>query len=278
MAETIRRCRPLLGTFVTIEAAGDDVGAVERAFASVAQVHERMSFHAGSSDLARLRNAPWGSRVAVAPETAAVLRFAMVLYRETAGLFDVAVGARLVAMGFLPRPAGIDRDDLDGTSADIEIEGDDQVRCHRPLLIDLGGIAKGYAVDQAVGSLIASGTPDGIVDAGGDLRTFGRAPRAILIRNGDGRICSGFHAAALAVATSSNRHGRRRQGGGEATPHLDARRRCVLADESVTVLAETCLVADAFTKVALADRQLAERLLPAHGGALFEAAAISHAA
>ena len=278
MAESLRRCRPLLGTLVVVEAAETDASAIERAFAAIARVHDRMSFHSATSDLARLRDARWGSRVAVAPQTVEVLSFARQLHDETEGLFDVAIGARLVATGFLPRPAELDLRSMVGTAGDIEIDGDCHVRCHRPLLIDLGGIAKGYAVDRAVISLIADGATDGVVDAGGDLRTFGETPRAVHLRSGDLTIGSGFAARELAVATSSNRHCRRRPRGMEATPHLDARRQPILAGDSVTVLARRCIVADAFTKVAMADRSLAERLLPWHEGTLLEAVPIRQAA
>ena len=42
--------------------------------------------------------------------------------------------------------------------------------------MDLGGIAKGYAVDQAVAAMTSLGIRGGVVDAGGDLRCFGSRP------------------------------------------------------------------------------------------------------
>lgn len=277
MAEPQRRCRPLLGTFVTIEADGD-VAAIDRAFARIAHVHDRMSFHAGGSDLAALRTAPWGARVAVAAETVAVLRHAARLHAETDGLFDVTVARRLVAAGFLPRPAGIDLRRMTGTAADIEIDGDAHVRVHRPALIDLGGIAKGYAVDLAVAALVAGGAAQAIVDAGGDMRLFGPVPRQIGLRDADGIVRAAIETTDIAVATSSNRHLRRRHAGRAASPHVGLAGRPVLAEDSVTVLAEDCMTADAFTKIALADRARVLALLPRHGGALLDPAPLAVAA
>jgi thiamine biosynthesis lipoprotein ApbE len=41
------------------------------------------------------------------------------------------------------------------------------------LIVDLGGIAKGFAVDRAVKALKCAGLASGVVNAGGDLRVFG---------------------------------------------------------------------------------------------------------
>lgn len=263
MADTISRCRPLLGTFVSIEASGCLPDAVDHAFSRIAHVHNRMSFHSATSDLARLRTAPWGSAVPVSTETAIVLRYAERLYTQSAGLFDVTIASRLVAAGFLPRPSDVDLRTLTGRGADIEVGSDNIVRCHRPLLIDLGGIAKGYAVDLALSSLRDAGATGGIVDAGGDLRLFG-PERKIGIRGGDGAVRYALEVCDLAVATSSNRHARRRLRGKVTTPHMGRESQPVLIEDSVTIVADSCMTADAFTKIAIADPECAARLLPLH--------------
>ena len=56
---------------------------------------------------------------------------------------------------------------------------------HTPVEIDLGGIAKGYAVDRAVETLMAHGCCAGLVNAGGDLRVFGEREEAVLLREPD---------------------------------------------------------------------------------------------
>lgn len=271
--ELVRRCRPLLGTFVEIATPVGSEAAVDAAFAIVAHVHARMSFHEETSDLAALRGAPVGQIVSVDVETIAVLRQARALYRRSGGLFDVSIGADLVRFGFLPRP------DLStaatGTADDIEIVDDTHVRCHRALLIDLGGIAKGHAVDRAIEVLAERGVTEAIVNAGGDLRVLGAPAEPIHLRDADGRICHAIQLADAAVATSSNLHDRRADGGRIATPHLDAGRNPILSDHAVTIVADRCIVADAMTKVALANPTLAEAMLAEMGGeilALREAA------
>jgi thiamine biosynthesis lipoprotein len=261
MAELgVRRCRPLLGTFVEIAVPHGYEPAIDAGFEAVAHVHARMSFHQQDSDLARLRSAPIGQFLRVDPDTAAVLRFAKELHAASAGLFDVAVGARLVELGLLPCPAGFRPEDLTGTTADIEIRDDDRVRCLRPMLIDLGGIAKGYAVDRAAAALVMAGVPSALVNAGGDLRVVGDLPQIIHLREADGSLAGVVEVANCAVATS---------GGitdGTASPHLDGERRPIAVRRAVSIVAGQCMVADAMTKIALADERLATAMLSDLGG------------
>ena len=56
------------------------------------------------------------------------------------------------------------------------------------MLLDLGGIAKGFAVDQAIHALRRGGCSEAIVNAGGDLRRFGRTPHPIYLRRGTGPV------------------------------------------------------------------------------------------
>jgi thiamine biosynthesis lipoprotein len=258
---TIRRCKPLLGTFVEITAPAGHDNAVEAAFCAMAQVHARMSFHDEASDLAALRRASPGRLLKVDTGTVAVLRIAAGLHDRSGGLFDVAVGAGLAAAGFLPIPPGIVLNAMTGTAADIEILDDTHVACHRPILIDLGGIAKGYAVDRAVEVLMAAGVDHAIVNAGGDLRVLGHQPEWIQLREADGSLGDGIEIANAALASSANVLGRRTREGAVATPHIGRNGSSVMATHAVTVVATRCVIADAMTKIALADPGLAAEML-----------------
>jgi len=261
----VRRCRPLLGTFVEIAVPRGHETAVDAAFAMIAHIHGRMSFHEETSDIAALRRARPGQVVAVDPETVAVLRVARHLHERSGGLFDVAIGADLAGLGFLPcSPAW--EEGAAGTAADIDILDETHVRCLRRLQIDLGGIAKGHAVDRAIDVLIERGVEFAIVNAGGDLRVLGSPDEPIHLRAADGTISGAIQLADAALATSSNLLDRRIVGGRPVTPHLDADRRPVLSDQAVTVIADLCIIADAMTKIALADRSLAMAMLAEQGG------------
>ncbi|WP_340266251.1 FAD:protein FMN transferase [Sphingobium mellinum] len=274
----ITRCRPLLGTLVEITVPEGSEDAVGPAFAAMAEIHARMSFHDPASDLAALRTAPPGEVVMVDCETVWVLRMAVALHEATEGLFDVAVGRALVRGGFLPREGIMHLNRFTGTTADIEIIDDRNVRCHRRTLIDLGGIAKGHAVDRAVETLVAAGASAGLVNAGGDLRTFGERDWQVQLRDADEAIRHVVTVPDCAIASSANLHNRRQVKGRPHGPHIGWNGTPVLTDQRVTVIAERCIIADAMTKVAMVNADLADEILEAHRGYVLRAALLAGAA
>jgi thiamine biosynthesis lipoprotein len=262
----IRRARPLLGTWVEIALPSGYETAFERAFAAMSRIHALMSFHQPDSDLGQLRRAAAGSYTKVAPETAEVLSRSTELYHLTDGLFDIAVGRRLVLTGFLPRAGLPNLHHFVGTVEDLQITDDHHVYQRRIPLLDLGGIAKGYAVDQAVAALVAQDVPHGLVNAGGDLRVFGARSQPVSIRCGSGELLELGMVRDLAVATSANRESRRRRNAQVTTPHIAADGSALRIDGAVSTCARSAMTADAMTKVAAIDPDLAGRLLEREGG------------
>ncbi len=256
----------MLGTFVEIAVPAGFESAIDDGFAAVAHVHARMSFHEEASDLAALRRAPAGTAVAVDPHSITVLRIACDLHARSGGLFDVAVGAELVASGLLPQPPCHADGNWIGTTGDIVIVDDMHAVCARPMLIDLGGIAKGYAVDCAVEALAVAAVPQAVVNAGGDLRVLGDTPETVHLREADGSVIGAIELANGAIASSSSEYAQRRIGQSVASPHLGRNRQPIWADRAVTICADRCVIADAMTKIALADPALAESMLETLGG------------
>jgi thiamine biosynthesis lipoprotein len=97
------------------------------------------------------------------------------------GVFDVTVADVLVRHGFLPPMGPKDARSREATWTDLEILAGNRVCWRKVGRIDLGGIAKGYAVDMAVEVLKAYGVTTGMVNAGGDLRVFGK-PQPVHVR------------------------------------------------------------------------------------------------
>ena len=104
--DSVRRARPLLGTFVEISAngarSGDLQAAISGAFDAVADVHRLMSFHDRDSDVSRLNREAAIRPVAVHPWTYEVLHWSAELHAASHGLFDVAVADTLQRVGLLP--------------------------------------------------------------------------------------------------------------------------------------------------------------------------------
>ena len=153
------------------------------AHAAFARVDSLMSNWTAVSEVARLNRLGASGPTTVHPEVAVVLDASLRLWRESDGAFDITVEPLVRLWGFLggqkrvpsdreiaavlPR-VGAQRLDFDRASRTLRIAGD-SVR------IDLGGIAKGYAVDVAAESLKAHRVTDGLVDLTGNMVAIGSA-------------------------------------------------------------------------------------------------------
>jgi thiamine biosynthesis lipoprotein len=188
--DSVCRARPLLGTFVEIRCAGATRLAAERAidaaFAAIAKVHRQMSFHDSDSDVGRLNREACKRSVEVDPWTYNVLEAALELQRQSAGVFDIAVAPALQKLGLLlPDSGDSENGPIETATSDaIELLAGNRVRFHHSATrIDLGGIAKGFAVDRAIEVLREQNQRHGLVNAGGDLAAFGAAAEIVHIRD-----------------------------------------------------------------------------------------------
>lgn len=182
-----------LGTLVDVNLWGVDEDLGARAVRVVEEELDRFhrQWHAWRpGPLAELnRRLAAGETVPVSSERLALLRRARDLSLRSGGLFDPAIGGLMRLWGFHnddppngpPPPAAAIRDFLARrpTMEDLVLEAapdgaSGRVRSTNPALqLDLGGFAKGYAVDRAVERLLALGVRNAIVNAGGDLRAVG---------------------------------------------------------------------------------------------------------
>ena len=236
------RCRPALGTLVEIVLREDFEEALEAGYAAIRQVEQAMSFHDEKSSLTRLNRAPLGEWVEADEGLSEVLALALELQALSAGRFNVAIGRPLVHWKLLPgetHSAGW---------SDLEAPGfecrEGYARRLAPVLIDLGGIAKGYAVDRAVEAIRAI-RPEarGSVNAGGDLRAFGERQQAWIRAESSLTECQLFDEA---LATSSVRPS------GDVSAYVSIPDRTPLLEPfTVYARAKSCVIADALTKVAL---------------------------
>jgi thiamine biosynthesis lipoprotein len=252
-----RRARPLLGTLVEISARGDDAArmaeAVEAAFSTVATVHRLMSFQDRASDVTRLNRCAARTPVRVHLWTYAVLEEAQRVAEASRGLFDVSVAAVLVRRGLQQAARGTPVPHRSASFRDIRLLPGFRVRFSRPLLLDLGGIAKGFAVDRAIDCLRRAGMPSGVVNAGGDLRCFGPLAQRVHVRDPGcperllplAELCDG------AVATSAAYASRSMRGGRAVCGLVHPGRPGFVPAASASVAARRCITADAWTKVIL---------------------------
>jgi FAD:protein FMN transferase len=256
-----KRAKPLLGTLVEIRADCDSessfIAATDSAFARVEAIHRAMSFHEVTSDLQAVARARVGECVQVTVDTWNVLTLALRIEHHSHGLFNPTIAPTLVKRGWLPCPEGAQTAPTvpaeTTLSRSIRLDAPCSVHVLQPVWIDLGGIAKGYAVDAAVSALIAQGARAGVVNAGGDLRVFGNTEQLIELRDpAHARVRWPVATLRdLSCATSGDyflndysAHDR------DAQSAIVGRRIAQPAAQvSVTVIAPLCAVADALTKV-----------------------------
>jgi len=176
-----------MGTLVSITTVRDQpqtAAAVGRALDWFATVEACCSRFEPESELRQLCG-QLDRDVPLSPLLFEALRAALFVAQASGGAFDPTLGAQLEA-------AGYDRNDRTGARAASGIVPQARAsfrdvcldtrrrsaRLQRPLLLDLGGVAKGLAVDLAARELAALGDVGGdfAIDAGGDLYLAGRNP------------------------------------------------------------------------------------------------------
>jgi FAD:protein FMN transferase len=274
-------CRTTIAmdTFVTIHVARatspDADAAIERAFEWFRAVELCCSRFNPESELTELTHRA-GEDVPVSPMLLEALRFALALAEETAGAFDLTVGHRMESLGFdreyrtgvVSNPAR--RAPKDASYRDVHVDSERcSVRLDRPVVLDLGAVAKGLAVDLAARELAPF--EDFAIDAGGDLYLAGERPGggpwAVGIRDprADDRLLEVVHVSDHAVCTSGDYERKTREG---ASHHLLDPRTGTAASSlaSVTVIGCPAMLADGLATAAFIlgpDEGLA--LLERHG-------------
>jgi FAD:protein FMN transferase len=238
-----------MGTWVAIEAVAATERAaaiaIEAAYEAIAEVERHLHPHRPGSDLERINSTVPQTRVCIGAMPWRVLQLAQVVHFLSDGAFDPCLPSCPGRFGDVAlSPAGAEPA---------------WALCRVPIALDLGGIAKGHAIDLAIEALRAAGCESGLVNAGGDLRVYGRS-EGILLRHAD-RSCVPIILAdeALAVSDVEARH--------HPAEHRGYYRRSGAARplrRYAAVVAERAAIADALTKcVLLADERCATRTLRA---------------
>ena len=267
----VERMRPLLGTFVTVRAEGADSMmpdavnlAVDSAFRAIARVDRLMSFHRRNSDIGRLNRARPGAIQRVHGWTFHVLGEALKLWEWSGGTFDCNVGASLIKMGLLPKSNLVRASRMQPYGRAVCLRSNRSIKLISKVTLDLGGMAKGFAVDQAVKALQAHHMKSGTVNAGGDLRTFGEVSQAIWLRCAEepsqvqiiGMLTNGAIATSASYFTDTNQ-----RGNADTSAILNVKKNQFHAmTDSISVIARNCLLADGLTKVAAIGGRLPRRL------------------
>src|SRR4051794_376414 len=119
----LRRCRPLLGTFVEITARGPDTvalsAAIEAAYSAIGRTQSLLSYHDSSSELSLLNREASLRPIRVDAWTRQVLVVSQRIHAASNGDFDPTIAPCLESAGLLPRLAGAPRASARASMADV---------------------------------------------------------------------------------------------------------------------------------------------------------------
>ena len=195
-AQWLKASRTLMGTEVSVELWSPDIAAgrdaIEKVFAEVKRLDLMMNPWNVESELARINREAALHTVTTTAEIIAVIDKALYYSRLSNGAFDISfasVGQHYdYRAGKAPdaQKLASERANIDFRAIELDVAGLTIRYAKQGLQIDLGGIAKGYAVDRGIGILQELGIESAVVAAGGDSRILGSMsdrPRIIGIRH-----------------------------------------------------------------------------------------------
>lgn len=246
----IERCKPLLGTFVEISISADVSDPTlmtlsNRAFTEIENIHKLMSFHEPDSELSKINRDAYTHSVPLSPSTEWVISNAIELSKITNGSYDVTIANDLMRHGGLPALYSLDNK---GSWRDVIIENH-HIFFEKEIKIDLGGIAKGFAVDQAMDILSKENVPyeQISINAGGDLRLLNWQNEIVKVRHPSPHKRGEFIDVAMqapSLATSAPNYTNKN------SLIIDPESNEILeSKDSISVFADKCMLADALTKI-----------------------------
>jgi thiamine biosynthesis lipoprotein len=179
----------VMGTFAHIVAVAKDTGTakecIRAALEEIHKVDNLMSDYKSDSEISRVNSQAHEKAVQVSESTYEVLQRSVEFSEMTGGAFDVTVGP-LVALFREAKESKVAPSEEQITQAKSKV-GFEKLKLDSEnktvqfsvngMLLDLGGIAKGYAIDKAIEAARRCGAIGAMVDIGGDVRCFGSPPK-----------------------------------------------------------------------------------------------------
>ncbi|MEA3328747.1 MAG: FAD:protein FMN transferase [Candidatus Omnitrophota bacterium] len=263
-----KRTRILMGTVVEISVAEGDKKpeqikrAVDKAFEEMDSINKLMSIYRTDSQLSEINRSGKGQMAVVSDELLEVIKKSIWISRLSSGAFDVTLGPVIELWGFGQKGRIENLPSLEQIDKALSMVGyhsiiiDDEEKkigfAKEGMRIDLGAVAKGYAVDKAIKALKSEGINNALVNAGGDICCLGlnakRMPWIIGIKDPRhfSRIITTLKLENKACATSGDYENFFLKDGKSFSHLIDPRTGRPVENEivSVTVLASDCFEAD----------------------------------
>jgi thiamine biosynthesis lipoprotein len=175
----------LMDTVIEITAYGPGAEqGVKAAFAEFSRLHDLSNRFDPGSQVSMINRMAGKEKVKVDPELIVMIGHSAAISEKLDGAFDITVGALTDLWGvgnkgdYVPTPAEIEQilPLVDYRLIRVDAAAGTVFLPKPGMKLDLGGIAKGYALTKAVEKLKAAGVTSALVNAGGDIRVIGAKP------------------------------------------------------------------------------------------------------
>jgi thiamine biosynthesis lipoprotein len=171
--------RLLMGTFWEVTSTHKEAGEI--VFSEAKRIENLLSKYIKESEISRLNRA---GKLKVSPDTFYIIKKSKEFWQQSNGAFDITAAVLVELWGFnnheyrIPDQASIKRS--------LKLVGSDKIILHEKdnvvefklsgMKIDLGGIAKGFALDCAVARLKENKIDNCLINAGGQVYALGTRP------------------------------------------------------------------------------------------------------
>ncbi|MHC4495472.1 MAG: FAD:protein FMN transferase, partial [Planctomycetota bacterium] len=179
----------VMGTFARVVVVAENQGVgkecIQAALTEIHKVDELMSDYRSESEISKVNKEAFDHAVEVSESTYEVLQRSVDFSELTAGAFDITVGPLMDLFHNAEKDdAAPTKDQIAEAKSKVGFEKlklDRQSKTVRfavkGMRLDLGGIAKGYAIDKAIEAARRGGATGAMIDIGGDIRCFGSPPK-----------------------------------------------------------------------------------------------------
>lgn len=254
----------LMDTFVRIEIRDkhsriENSRIAEKAISAMKQAEKELNIYKNEGEVSIVNNLKKGEELTISPQLFGVLAETRRVSVITNGYFDITIlpvirlWKKAKEESKMPsdeniksalKKVGLSGWSLNREQSSIKFLKDD-------VMIDLGGIAKGYIVDIGIMTLVKSGVKNAIINAGGDMYCLGKTRWKVGIRDPENteNIADVILVSDRGVATSGSYERYFEINGNRFSHIIDPKSGYPVNNdiESVTVIAESCMLADALS-------------------------------
>ncbi len=246
----IRRNKPLLGTFVEItilDDRNDSLLITEKMYRKIEKMELIFSYHNKESELYKINKI--GKPIVnlkLSPKMAQLLKIAQKFSKLSDGIFDVTAEPSLLNKNI-------------GCYKNIFINKN-ILSTNMPIIMNLGGIAKGFIVDVISQKMLKMGLKNFIVNAGGDMYIASDVPQKIFIRDplDYSKIVNYIEVQNCSIATSTITGSAKLAGGMSCAVYRNSNKKPI--NQHVTIVSKKCVVADILTKIYLLTNNIPKKI------------------